>query len=320
MKKIILLFGGESVEHEVSCKSAKFILDNIDKKKYECIPIVISKEGRWYFYKGLNPVIWKESDELEEVNNIVETIKNCDIVFPIIHGTFGEDGRIQSLCELFSTKCVGCDSITSMLCMDKEYTKILSNYNGIPIIPYKVVTEKDIKKIKKYPVVFKPANGGSSIGIGIAKNKKEALDKYREAKKYDNKVIAEEFRTVRELEVGVLTDHNKCYISGIGEILTDGKFYDYDNKYVTSLNTSTSTNIPKNIEKDIYTYTEKLVSIFNISGMSRIDFFYVEHEKKVYFNEINTIPGFTEISMYPTLMKESKINYQKLITKLIENS
>lgn len=319
MKKIILLFGGESVEHEVSCKSAKFILDNIDKKKYECIPIVISKNGDWYFFKDSNPITWEKS-KLEIVENIIETIKRCDVLFPIIHGTFGEDGRIQSLCELFDIRCVGCDSITSMLCMDKEYTKVLSNYNGIPIIPYKIVTEKELKKIKKYPVVFKPANGGSSIGIGVAKNKKEAIEKYREAKKYDEKVIVEEFRTVRELEVGVLTDHKKCYISGVGEILTGGKFYDYDNKYITSLKTSTNANIPNNIEKDIYSYTEKLVSIFNINGMARVDFFYVEHEKKVYFNEINTIPGFTEISMYPTLMKEAKFNYQKLITKLIENS
>lgn len=319
MKKIILLFGGVSAEHEVSCKSAKFILDNIDNKKYECIPIVIDDEGKWYFCKDTNLIMWKKS-ELKEVENIIETIKNCDVIFPIIHGTFGEDGRIQSLCELFDVKYVGCDSITSMLCMDKEYTKILANCNGIPIIPYKVITEKEIKQIKKYPVVIKPANGGSSIGIGIAKNKKEALKKYREAKKYDNKVIIEEFRTVRELEIGVLTDHKKCYISGIGEILTEGKFYDYNNKYIDSLNTSTTVTIPRYIENDIYSYVEKLVSIFNIRGMARIDFFYVEHEKKVYFNEINTIPGFTEISMYPTLMKEAKFNYKKLITKLIENS
>lgn len=319
MKKIILLFGGDSAEHEVSCKSAKFILDNIDNKKYECIPIVIDNEGRWYFCKDTNPIMWKKS-ELKEVENIIETMKNCDVIFPIIHGTFGEDGRIQSLCELFDIKYVGCDSITSMLCMDKEYTKILANCNGIPIIPYKVITEKEIKQIKKYPVVIKPANGGSSIGIGIAKNKKEAVNKYREAKKYDDKVIIEEFRTVRELEVGVLTDHKKCHISGIGEILTEGKFYDYNNKYIDSLNTSTIITIPRYIENDIYSYVEKLVSIFNIKGMARIDFFYVEHEKKVYFNEINTIPGFTEISMYPTLMKEAKFNYKKLITKLIENS
>lgn len=318
MKKVILLFGGESVEHEVSCKSAKFVMDNIDKSKYKCIPIVISKTGEWYFYNENNPIEW-ETSELIKVENIIETIKNCDVLFPIIHGTFGEDGRIQSLCELFSIKYVGCDSITSMLCMDKEYTKILAKYNNIPIIPYQVVEEKDIKKIKKYPIVLKPANGGSSIGIGVAKNKREALNKYKDAKKYDNKVIMEEFRTVRELEVAVLTDHKKCYISSIGEILTDGKFYDYNNKYINSLNTTTKVNIPKNIENEIYDYTEKIVSIFNVSGMARIDFFYVEHERKVYFNEINTIPGFTEISMYPTLMKKAKYGYTKLITKLIEN-
>jgi D-alanine--D-alanine ligase len=320
MKKIILLFGGMSPEHEISCKSAQFVLNNIDKKKYECTPIVISKEGDWYIYNDINLINWEISKKLVKIENIIETIKDCDVVFPIIHGTFGEDGRIQSLLELFDIKYVGCDSKTSMLCMDKEYTKILANYNGIPIIPYKIATIKSIKAIKKYPVVIKPANGGSSIGIGIAKNKKEAIIKYKEAKKYDNKVIIEEFKTVRELEVAVLTEGKKCYISKVGEILTDGEFYDYENKYITSLCTTPKSAIPINVENKIYEYVERLVAIFNINDMARIDFFYVEHERKIYFNEINTIPGFTEISMYPALMKESKFDPKKIITKLIENS
>lgn len=319
MTKVILLFGGESNEHEVSCSSAQFIYDYIDVNKYDLIPIVISEEGIWYYYDGNDFINWYKEKYLKPVDNIVEVLKNCDVVFPIIHGRYGEDGRIQSLLELFHISYVGCDSKSSMLCMDKEYTKILSKYYDIPVVDYEILTKKDLRNKRTYPVIVKPANGGSSIGMSIAKNKKELKLAYEEAIKHDEKVIAEEYLKIRELEVAVLTNGNTYYISSIGEILTDGEFYDYQNKYVNSKETTIKSKISKRVEKRIYKLVDKIVKIFNIEGMSRIDFFYDEVNDLIYFNEINTIPGFTKISMYPRLMEAAKIEYRELITKLIEN-
>ena len=314
MKKVIVLFGGESAEHEVSVRSAKFIFDNIDRNKYECIPIGISKDGRWYFYKE-DRIVYNWIDKnIELVSDIVKVIQSVDVVFPIIHGAYGEDGRIQALCELFHVKYVGCDSKTSMICMDKEYTKIIAEHHKVPIVSY------SLNEINKYPVVVKPANGGSSIGIGIATNEQELKERYKEARKYDNKVIFEEYKKVRELEVAVIEKENKFYISGIGEIITEGEIYDYCNKYVNSKNTILKADIPKKIRKKVYKLVEKLVIIFDVRGLSRVDFFYVEEENAIYFNEINTLPGFTAISMYPALLKKAKLSNKEIVSILIESS
>ena len=319
MKKVILLFGGESVEHEVSCKSAQFIYDNIDVNSYDLIPIVISKDGHWYYYDENDFVNWYKVKYLKKVDNIIEELKSCDIVFNIIHGAYGEDGRIQSLLELFHISYVGCDSKTSMICMDKEYTKVFAKENDIPIINYEVLTEKKLNRKREYPVIVKPANGGSSIGINIAANKKELKKAYKEALRYDAKVLIEEYLKVREFEVALLTNGNTYYMSGIGEVLTNGEFYDYNNKYVNSVETTMCAQIDKNICKRIYRLVDNIVQVFNIEGMSRIDFLYDEDNDIIYFNEINTLPGFTAISMYPKLMQASKIDYRNLISKLLEN-
>ncbi len=319
MKKVILLFGGESSEHEISCQSAKFIYDYIDVNKYDLIPIGISKNGNWYYYEDSDFVNWDKDIQLKKVNNIVEELKSSDIVFNIIHGKYGEDGRIQSLLELFKIPYVGCDSKTSMVCMDKEYTKIFAKNYNIPIINYEVLNDKNIRKRREYPLIVKPANGGSSIGINVVNNKKELNQAYNEALKYDGKVIVEDYIMAREFEVAILTNGNTYYMSDIGEILTNSKFYDYSDKYINSIKTTTNANISKKLKKKIYNLVDKLIQIFNIEGMSRIDFLYDEKYDLLYFNEINTLPGFTAISMYPKLMKEAKIDYRKLISKLLEN-
>ena len=319
MKKVILLFGGESSEHEISCQSAKFIYDYIDVNKYDLIPIGISKNGNWYYYEDSDFVNWDKDIQLKKVNNIVEELKSSDIVFNIIHGKYGEDGRIQSLLELFKIPYVGCDSKTSMVCMDKEYTKIFAKNYNIPIINYEVLNDKNIRKRREYPLIVKPANGGSSIGINVVNNKKELNQAYNEALKHDGKVIVEDYIMAREFEVAILTNGNTYYMSDIGEILTNSKFYDYSDKYINSIKTTTNANISKKLKKKIYNLVDKLIQIFNIEGMSRIDFLYDEKYDLLYFNEINTLPGFTAISMYPKLMKEAKIDYRKLISKLLEN-
>lgn len=319
MTKVILLFGGESSEHRVSCLSAQYVYDNIDKKKYELISIVISKTGDWYFFEGDNLTKWEQYKYLKKVENVVETLKKADVIFPIIHGTYGEDGRLQSLFELFHIPYVGCDSKTSMLCMDKEYTKVLAEYYGIPILEYEVLGKKGLKKKRKFPVIVKPANGGSSIGISLAHTKKELKKAYDLALQYDQKVILEEYRKVRELEVAILSNGNRFYISDIGEILTNGEFYDYENKYINKIDTCSKSELSKKLESKIYLLVEQLIKVFNLEGMSRIDFFYDEIEEELYFNEINTLPGMTEISMYPKLMKSMNLDGKKLISKLLEN-
>lgn len=319
MKKIALLIGGESLEHQVSLESSKSILENIDQTKFSILPIIIGKDGTWYEYQGeiSNLLDW-EKEKIVVLKNVIETLKQCDKVFPMIHGSFGEDGRLQGFLELFHIPYVGCNSKTSMLGMDKEYMKLVAKEHDIPQLPYQVLTNRGIKEITHFPVIVKPASGGSSIGIGVAHSKKELGKKYKEASACDSKVIVEKYARIRELEVGVLTNQKKTYFSSIGEILTDGKVYDYDKKYVDSMSTTTKANIPKEMEKRIYELAKKITDIFQLRGMTRIDFFYEEDTNTIYFNEINTIPGFTTISMYPKLFESKKINYQKLLTNLIE--
>lgn len=319
MKKVVLLMGGESLEHEVSLESSKSILENIDTKKFEVLPIVISKDGTWNYYQGefANILNWEKEKHIKIVN-VIETLKECDIVFPMIHGAFGEDGRLQSFLELFHIPYVGCNSKTSMLGMDKEYMKLVAKGQDIPMLPYQVLTKENVKEVTDFPVIVKPASGGSSIGIGVAHNSKELSKKYKEALACDSKVIMESYAKVRELEVGILTNKKKVYFSSIGEILTSGNVYDYQAKYIDSMSTVTGASISKEVEKRIYELAKKIVSIFDLKGMTRIDFFYEEDTDSIYFNEINTIPGFTTISMYPKLWESKKISYQKLLTNLIE--
>lgn len=319
MKKVILLMGGESLEHEVSLESSKSILENIDRKKFQVLPVIIGKDGTWYEYHGTSSSLLEwEMEPISVIENVLTLLKSIDIVLPMIHGSFGEDGRLQGFLELFHIPYVGCDSKTSMLGMDKEYMKMVAQNHDIPILPYQVLTKENIKSVSEFPVIIKPASGGSSIGIGVAHSNRELMKKYKEALSCDSKVIMEKYACVRELEVGILTNKTKTYFSSIGEILTDGNVYDYDKKYVDSMSTKKKAEIPKEVEKRVYELAKKISEIFSLKGMTRIDFFYEEDTNAIYFNEINTIPGFTTISMYPKLWESKKIDYKKLLTHLIE--
>ncbi len=310
MKKVALLYGGKSFEHEVSISSFESIMEKIDLKKYQIYPIYINKEGVWYYDK----------EENKKIENVIATLKDMDIVFPMIHGADGEDGKVQSFLELFDIPYVGCDSKTSMLCMDKEYMKVIAQASGIPVLPYQVVTAKNKVEIKDYPVIVKPASGGSSIGIGVAHHKKELMKRYKEAFHYDSKLIVEKYAMVRELEVGILTVKNKIIKSSIGEILTHGNCYSYDKKYIHSLETTPKASISKDLEKRIYQFVDEIVRVFSLKGFARIDFFYEEESDIIYFNEVNTIPGFTKISMYPKMFEAIGISYSKLLSTIVESS
>jgi len=320
MKKILILFGGNSPEHNISCKSAKTILENIDKEKYDITTVGIDKENNWYIFNDNIDKLtnnWKQSN-IKIINNIVPFLKEFDKVFPIIHGNPEENGNLQGLFNLFNISYVGTDLLGSIISYDKELTKIICNNYNIPQVPYIIIKEN--KKIKNipidFPVIIKPAKSGSSIGINIANNIKE-LNKYlKEAFIYDNKVIIEKYIKSRELECAIL-ENKKLLVSPIGEIKSSNNFYDYEAKYEKDSKLSIPASIPKELSKQIQELSLKIFNILELSTLSRIDFLYDYNNNKLYFNEVNTMPGFTNISMYPLLFNNLGISTKDLITKLI---
>lgn len=328
MKKVLILFGGNCTEHYVSCKSCKGIVENIDSKLF-CYKVVgIDFDNTWYEFKDdlvyLEKGNWKKA-KIDKIDNIIEYLKGFDIIFPITHGTYGEDGKLQGFLELFNIKFVGCKTLASAIGMDKEIAKIFFKNLNIPIVPYWVLYEKEKKKsiLNKieFPVIVKPANGGSSIGINKVNNKKELEKAIEEARKYDKKVIIEKYIRARELEVGVLQKGNTLICSKPGEIKSANEFYDYNAKYENKQSyTLIASDLPPLVVKQIKEYAKKIFTSLGCKGYARIDFFYDEKNEGIVINEINTIPGFTPISMFPKLMNEENISYQELITILINNA
>ena len=311
IKKVLIIFGGNSSEHYVSCKSAKSIIENINNRLFKYESVGIDFDNTWYKFSDdldyLENGNWKEANILK-VDNIVSFLKDFDVVFPITHGTSGEDGRLQGMLELFDIPFVGCKTLASSIGMDKGMSKVIFDSLNIDQVPYMVI-------------IIKPANGWSSIGISKANDKKELIKAIKEAKKYDKKIIIEKFIKARELECSVLENKGNILCSNPGEIKSANEFYDYDAKYV---NDSSYTTIPDDIPLDVVNkikeYAKRIFKGLNCNGYSRIDFFYEEQNNKIYINEINTIPGFTSISMYPKLMESIGINYTDLITTLINNA
>lgn len=326
MKKILLIFGGNSSEHEVSCLSAASILKNIDKKKFEISSVGISKNNEWFLFDSniefLENKKWLDVSKNNKINNIVFFLKQFDIVFPIIHGSNGEDGKLQGLLDLFNIKYVGSKTLSSALCMDKMFCKIIFSYLNIPQVPYFITDKKydNIKQDIKYPVIVKPSNGGSSIGINVAHNLKQLKKAIKIACKHDKKVIVEKFIIARELECSILKE-NKLHVSTVGEIVSSNIFYDYEAKYKKGdSKLIIPANVPKNIEENIKEYAKIIFSTLECDNLARIDFFYDEQNDNIYINEINTLPGFTNISMYSKLLEYDGIHFKDIITKLIENA
>jgi len=318
LKNVLILFGGNSFEHEISCKSVNFIIDNIDTKKFNYKLVGIDYDNMWYEIKEFIKIDenWKNK-EIVKIKNIIEYAKDFDIVFPIIHGNTCEDGKLQSLFELYNIKYVGCNSYSSLICYDKLLTKLFLEKYSIPQVPYIIYNQNTNLDNIEYPVIIKPCKCGSSLGINVAHNKKELKKFLKIAKKYDNNIIIEKFiKNNRELECAVLEDNKKLIISDVGEIINNGSWYDFDSKYINQNNTIIS-NVDKNIKKVIRNYSKKIFNIMECKGLSRIDFLYDLDSKKLYFNEINTMPGFTEISMFPKLINNTGIEFKEIITKLL---
>ena len=344
MKKIKLgvIFGGMSTENEVSCVSGISVIKHLNHDKYEINPIYIDKTGEWFKIKI--DEIQKEGKELEnreKISNIVEYIKTMEVIFPVLHGLYGEDGTIQGFLELLKIPYVGCGVLASSVGMDKAYTKVIfdkANINQTKYVYIRKYNEKyiyvddefdekileidEILKIVisklKFPMFIKPSNSGSSVGINKAHNLEELKFAIEEAAKYDNKILIEEGIFGREVECAVLGNED-VISSCVGEIKSADEFYTYDAKYN---NQESKTIIPADISKEkseeIQRLAIKAFKAVDGKGLSRVDFFVENETQKVYINEINTLPGFTNISMYPKLFAQVGINYSKLLDKLIE--
>lgn len=317
MKKVLLLYGGNSSEHDISIISAKSIVKNIDINKFDLTPVYIDKNNKW-FLSNQNNLSKKE----KEINNIIQFIQEFDVVFPIIHGTNGEDGKLQGFLDLFSIKYVGSPCLASACGMDKEISKIIFNELNINQVPYITIDKNyDLNNIKKainYPMIIKPANGGSSIGISKANNDKELNKAIKEALKYDSKIIIEKFIKTRELEVAIMEDNDKLIISNIGEIVSCNSFYDFKAKYKKKSELIIPANINDEVINKIKEFAKKIFYKFNLKDFVRVDFF-LENDN-LYINEINTIPGFTEISMFPKLIMDMGYKYTDIISTLISNN
>ena len=341
--KVGIIFGGMSTENEVSVVSAGSILGNIDRKKFEVFPIYIDKKGKWYIFieDGKKRELGAEVENIIEIENIEEYLQKLDVVFPVLHGLYGEDGTIQGLFELLKIPYVGCRVLASSVGMDKVYTKIVFEKAGLNQTPYEYVrkykdtyiyidknfNEKilDLKEIAKkitenlrFPMFVKPSNSGSSVGVKKAENEKELIENIEYASKFDNKILIEQGIKGREIECAVL-GNEEVIASCVGEIKSADEFYSYDAKYKNEESkTEIPAEIPEEISEEIRKQAIKAFKAIDGKGLSRVDFFVENKTNKIIINEINTMPGFTSISMYPKMFEKSGIPYRELITKLIE--
>lgn len=340
-KAILVLFGGRSSEHEISCISVMTILSCIDMEEYNIYTVGITKEGRWIFvdtWEQIPEGSWingkKQAvlspDATEQALYILEdgqTEKHhIDVAFPVLHGLNGEDGTVQGLFELAGIPYVGCGVLASAVSMDKLYTKRIVEALGIAQAAYVSVTAEEIEedtiyenmeKKLGYPMFIKPSNAGSSRGVSKAVNRQELVAGLAEAAKHDRKILVEEAIIGREIECAVLgAEHPRA--SGVGEVLAAAEFYDYDAKYHSAdSRTVISPKLPEGKTEEIMDCAVRIFSAVDGSGLSRVDFFLEQGTNRVIFNEINTLPGFTSISMYPLLWEAQGVSKKALVQQLI---
>ena len=344
---VCVLFGGASPEHEVSLRSAESVLNNLNAEKYCIYPVGITKQGQWMLFGGtdyseLPSGAWQEHPEncravisLEGDRGLlcfkphcVETVR-IDVVFPVLHGENGEDGSIQGLLQLARIPYVGPHVSASAVAMDKTLTKLVIDKAEIPQAAWHLVRNSELaQKMENvldvvesrfsYPVFVKPAGTGSSVGVSKASDRNALCDALLNAGKYDEKILVEEYIAGAEIEVAVMG--NETPIASIcGEIDSGAEFYDYDAKYVTDTSIAyIPARISEGTAEKVREYAVKAYNAIGCKGLSRVDFFVSFADEHIVFNEINTLPGFTSISMYPKLFDASGIAYGQLIDKLLE--
>jgi D-alanine-D-alanine ligase len=308
-KRVAVIYGGRSGEHEVSLRSAKSIIDALDPEKYKALHYLISKEGKW----SPRPIVPEPHGNPE-----------IDVVFPALHGTFGEDGTLQGLLELAGLPYVGAGVLASSVSMDKEVMKRLAKERGLPVVDYRVFSSSELKDLEgicskfEFPVFVKPANLGSSVGISKAHNCVELKSALELASSFDRKIIVERGIEGREFECAVL-GNDQPTASVPCEILPSREFYDYDDKYLLE---KAGTVIPANLSAEQTAELQRLAvecyRAVECEGMARVDFLLETATNRLFINEINTLPGFTSISMYPKMWEYSGLPMPKLVDRLIE--
>lgn len=348
--RVYLIFGGRSGEHEVSLMSARNVMEALDKNKYEVVPIGITKQGRWLLsgdpMKALTegveqaggfPVGLLGDPTHKELVTLTgagaqapEPTDGPVVFFPVLHGTYGEDGTIQGLLEMANVPYVGCGVLASSVGMDKGVAKMLFEKAGLAVAPYKMYLRKeweadpegllnDVEStFGKYPLFVKPANLGSSVGISKARDRAELKAAFTEAARFDRRLLVEVGIDAREIEVAVLGNDDPV-ASIPGEVIPGHEFYDYQDKYYDD---KSSTRIPADVSAELVEeFKRQAVLAFRAidgSGMARCDFFLERGTNRIIINEVNTIPGFTRISMYPKLWAASGISYKELCDRLIQ--
>ena len=363
MKTVAVIYGGKSGEHEVSLISASSVIRNIDRKKFNIELIGITKNGKWFLQDSTElerilsdkdavlKIVQKEENALSVIpagkNNCFScraSTLDVDIVFPVVHGTFCEDGTLQGLLDMAEVAYVGCGCMSSALTMDKEKTKAVWKEAGLSVVPYILMTRAELNDSKKYDEIFsravselgfplfvKPCNAGSSVGAGKANSEKELSMALMEAFLWDNKVLIEKAVNAKEIECSVTgistceSPDNSCSVVKAylpGEILPTHEFYDYDAKYTDP--DGAKLKIPAEITEEqiaeIQQIAVKAYKAVDASGLSRVDFFVDKTNGKIYLNEINTLPGFTSISMFPKMCEASGLKYSDLIELLLDEA
>lgn len=347
MKKlsVCVLFGGVSPEHAVSLRSAESVLNNMDKEKYNIFPVGITKNGDWVLYTGTDYAELPSGEWLNHPGNrraalspvrgqgLLSFEGDCvvreriDVVFPVLHGENGEDGAIQGLLQLAGIPYVGPDVASSAVAMDKTLTKLVAGFTGVAQAQWLLLRsgeletrmESALDQVEKrfsYPVFVKPAGTGSSVGVSKVRTREELREALLDAGTYDEKILVEEFIRGREVEVAVMGNESPV-ASTCGEIDSGAEFYDYDAKYITDTSVAyIPARIPDDVAEQVRDAAVKIYCAIGCRGLSRVDFFVTE-DNRVVFNEINTLPGFTSISMFPKLFAASGIPYAEQIDTLL---
>ena len=349
MKKlsVCVLFGGMSPEHEVSLRSAESVLNQLDSQKYNIIPVGITKDGDWIIFGGsdyseLPAGTWMHNPKNKrgaispirgqgllcfEGDCVVR--ERVDVVFPVLHGENGEDGAVQGLLKLAGIPYVGPHIAASAVSMDKTLTKLVIDHAGVPQAAWHLVRREDLNhhvdlviaalEAKfQYPMFVKPAGTGSSVGVSKAADRTALEKALHDAAAFDKKVLVEEFIHGREIEIAVMGNDNPV-ASVAGEIDSGAEFYDYEAKYVTDTSTAyIPARISEEVEEQVREMAVKVYSAIGCQGLSRVDFFVTYEDNRIVFNEINTLPGFTSISMYPKLFDASGIPYAQLLDELLQ--
>ena len=348
MKKlsICVLFGGVSPEHEVSLRSAEYVLNCLDPEKYNIFPVGITKGGDWILFGGTDYSMLPSGDWQSFAGNRRAAIspvrgqgllnfegdcvvrERIDVVFPVLHGANGEDGTIQGLLQLAGIPYVGPHVSASAVAMDKTLTKLVADQANVVQADWELVCNSDLnvrldsivenlEKRFQYPMFVKPAGTGSSVGVSKAADHEQLKDALSKAGTYDEKILVEEYIHGREVEVAVMGNQNPV-ASICGEIDAGAEFYDYDAKYITDTSVAyIPARIPEDVAEIVRDTAVKIYSAIGCQGLSRVDFFVTYEDERVIFNEINTLPGFTSISMYPKLFAASGISGGQLIDELL---